>query len=70
MLSRILPNLDKIGHFHAAGVPGRHELHLCEINYQYMIQKIKEAGYEGWMGLEYFPALNPDVGLNVLKSYL
>ena len=70
LLSRILPNLDKIGHFHAAGVPGRHELHLCEINYQYMIQKIKEAGYEGWMGLEYFPALNPDVGLNVLKSYL
>lgn len=47
-------NLPLIGHLHAAGHPGRHELHLGEINYPYVFAALKEAGYDGFVGLEYF----------------
>lgn len=70
LLARILPNIDKIGHFHAAGVPGRHELDECEINYDYLLRQIAQAGYDGWIGLEYFPAKAPSEGLGKLAAYL
>lgn len=70
LLARILPNLDKIGHFHAAGVPGRHELDQCEINYDYLLRQIAQAGYDGWIGLEYFPTKAPAEGLRKLAAYL
>jgi len=69
LLSRILPNLQKIGHFHAAGVPDRHELDACEINYDYVLRRIAQAGYDRWVGLEYFPARPPAEGLKDLKQY-
>lgn len=70
LLSRIIPNITKIGHFHAAGVPGRHELHLCEINYAYVLRQISGAGYQEWVGLEYFPRLNPEESLKSVIKYL
>ncbi len=70
LLARMLPNMDKIGHFHAAGVPGRHELDECEINYGYLLGQIERAGYDGWVGLEYFPARAPAEGLRKLAAYL
>ena len=70
LLARILPNIDQIGHFHAAGVPGRHELDECEINYDYLLRQIARAGYDGWIGLEYFPAKAPAEGLRKLAAYL
>lgn len=70
LLARIIPNIGKIGHFHAAGVPDRHELDRCEINYDFLFRKIAEAGYERWVGLEYFPADPPKQGLLDLKKYL
>lgn len=69
LLSRILPNLQKIGHFHAAGVPDRHELDACEINYDYVLRRIAQAGYDQWIGLEYFPARSSADGLKILKQY-
>lgn len=69
LLNRIVPNIDKIGHFHAAGVPNRHELDACEINYDYLLRAIAEAGYTGWIGLEYFPEREPKDGLSKLKTY-
>ena len=48
-------NIDRIGHFHAAGVPGRHEPQEGEINYPFLLDAVEKAGYDGYVGLEYFP---------------
>jgi hydroxypyruvate isomerase len=50
-------NIEWIGHFHSAGIPGRHELFNGETNYPFMLDKIEKAGYKGYFGLEYMPLL-------------
>ncbi|MFG6330917.1 MAG: TIM barrel protein [Lachnospiraceae bacterium] len=70
LLARILPNLEKIGHFHAAGVPNRHELDQCEINYRFLLQKIRSAGCTCWVGLEYFPSVPVKESLIRTMRYL
>ncbi len=60
---RLLANIEWIGHFHAAGNPGRHELTLGELNYQYILRTIARTGYSGYVGLEYMPAGVPLQGL-------
>ena len=55
VVRRLLANLPLIGHFHAAGNPGRNELTRGEMNYRYIFEAIREAGYAGYVGLEYFP---------------
>lgn len=57
VLSNIEENLDVIGHFHSAGVPGRHELMDGELNYREIVRRIEAAGYKGSFGLEYTPAI-------------
>lgn len=63
LISRISRNIDKIGHFHAAGNPGRHELDIGEINYPAVFKAIDDLGYQGYIGLEYFPTGDPVQGL-------
>ena len=58
LLATIEKNLPWIGHFHAAGVPGRGELFDCELNYPHILATIEALGYDGCFGLEYFPELN------------
>lgn len=70
LLARMIPNIGKIGHFHAAGVPNRHELHLCEINYDFIFKEIQKTGYPYWIGLEYFPSLPVKEGLMMVAKYL
>jgi len=55
LITNILPNVDLIGHFHAAGNPGRHELQNGEINYPEVFKSIQETGFKGYVGLEYWP---------------
>ena len=50
-------NIDWIGHFHSAGVPGRHEVFNGETNYPFIVDKIVNSGYNAYFGLEYFPEL-------------
>ncbi len=57
LIRRIEQHFDVIGHFHAAGVPGRHELFGTEINYPAIVRRIEALGYTGRFGLEYSPAL-------------
>jgi hydroxypyruvate isomerase len=57
VLANIRKYLPVIGHFHSAGVPGRHELNVGELNYSNILAEIKAWGYEGCFGLEYSPAL-------------
>lgn len=52
----ILENLGLIAHFHLAGYPGRHEpWEHSELPWQALVQAIDQAGYKGYLGLEYFP---------------
>jgi len=70
ILNFIIKNLDIIGHFHSAGVPGRAELFDTEVNYPAIIKKIDELGYKGCFGLEYFPKCDPAKSLKQTLKYL
>jgi hydroxypyruvate isomerase len=59
LIARITRNIDKIGHFHVAGNPGRHELDSGEIHYPAVFRAIEACGYDGFVGLEYFPLREP-----------
>ncbi|MDR2631436.1 MAG: TIM barrel protein [Spirochaetaceae bacterium] len=67
IINTVRANLQKIGHFHAAGLPGRGELSSGELNYPNIFSALDQAGYTGYMGLEYFPTRDP---LGELKSIL
>jgi 2-dehydrotetronate isomerase len=54
----------KVGHIQIAGVPGRHEPDLGEINYGYLLRVIDELGYEGYVGCEYVPRNSTLAGLS------
>lgn len=67
-LERIVENIEKIGHFHMAGYPGRHETTQdSEIDYDKILRAIWKSGYEGTVGIEYFPVHAAKEGL--LKLY-
>jgi hydroxypyruvate isomerase len=57
LLANIVPHIKQIGHFHVADVPGRHEPGTGEINYANVFHAIDKAGYEGFVGLEYWPTV-------------
>ncbi|MFQ3549712.1 MAG: TIM barrel protein [Armatimonadota bacterium] len=56
VISRIESMIDVIGHFHSAGVPGRQDLDIGELNYPNILKAIDKSGYKGLFGLEYWPA--------------
>src|SRR5919197_971292 len=50
-----------IAHFHAAGVPGRHELDdTQELNYRFVAQTIASLGYTGFIAHEWRPTPGRD----------
>jgi hydroxypyruvate isomerase len=55
VLENIRTNIDVIGHFHAAGIPGRHEMKEGEQNYPFLCREIDKLGFDGYLGLEYTP---------------
>jgi hydroxypyruvate isomerase len=57
-----------IRHFQIAGVPGRHEPDVGEINYPYLFDLIDSLGYDGWIGCEYKPAARTEDGLGWLRD--
>lgn len=67
ILPTVTANLDCIAHLHAAGHPGRHELWEGELNYSYILDAIRKAGYSGACGLEYRPLEDPEEGLMKAK---
>ena len=52
-----------IGHVQIAGVPGRHEPDVGEINYAYLFRLLDDLGYTGWVGCEYKPVAGTVAGL-------
>ncbi|GIT25436.1 MAG: hypothetical protein CM1200mP41_14800 [Gammaproteobacteria bacterium] len=48
--------------------PGRHELNVGEINYQFLFDHIDAAGYAGYVGCEYHPMSTTREGIGSLKK--
>lgn len=63
ILSFVRKNLAHIGHFHVAGIQGRHEPYPCELDYAYILREIDAMGYTGHVGLEYWPTVEPGESL-------
>lgn len=66
-IERILP---VIGHIQLADNPGRNEPGTGEINYPWLLGKLDELGYAGWIGCEYRPATDTATGLAWTRPYL
>lgn len=63
VIRRLSAGIDRIGHFHAAGNPGRNELDNGELNYDAVFRTLDSLGYDGFVGLEYFPLEHASEGL-------
>jgi hydroxypyruvate isomerase len=59
VLTEINGNLDWIGYFHVADLPGRHQPGTGRIDYQAVNGLLRRARYKGFIGME-FSALGPD----------
>jgi hydroxypyruvate isomerase len=59
LIQNLTRNIERIGHFHVADVPGRHEPGTGEINYGNVFGAIVKAGYTGFVGLEMWPTIDP-----------
>ena len=53
LINTVRENLDKIGHIQLADVPGRLPPRDGEINFPNVLKAIEQAGYHGFVGLEY-----------------
>ncbi len=58
-LEQIGRNIHRIGHFHVADCPGRHEPGTGNVDYVSILRSISSLPYGGFIGLEY-RAINPD----------
>lgn len=56
-------------HIQFAGVPGRHEPNIGEINYPFLFDLIDELKYCGWVGCEYRPQNGTASGLAWAARY-
>ena len=59
-----------VGHIQVAGVPGRHEPDIGEVNYPYLFALLDELGYEGWVGCESRPKATTAAGLGWVVPWL
>lgn len=56
VISTIKDNYAYFGHYHTAGVPGRHEIDdTQELYYPAIIRAIKDTGFKGYLAQEFIP---------------
>lgn len=56
VIRTIRDNHQYFGHYHTAGVPGRHEIgDLQELNYKAIATAIKDTGFTGYLAQEFMP---------------
>lgn len=64
VIATIRKHHELIGHYHTAGVPGRHELDdRQELNYPAIVRAIRETGYDGFFVHEFVPTGEPMAAL-------
>ena len=59
VVAEIEKNLEWIGYFHVADMPGRHQPGTGKIDYQAVNALLRRSQYDGFVGME-FSALGPD----------
>jgi len=60
VIRNIRDHYSAIGHFHTAGVPGRHEIDdTQELNYPAIMRAIADLGFTGYIGQEFIPTREP-----------
>jgi hydroxypyruvate isomerase len=59
----LVQHLPLVGHIHVADVPGRHEPGTGELNYEYVLHALADAGYAGAVGFEFSPQGRTDEAL-------
>ena len=59
-----------VGHVHVADVPGRHEPGTGNIDWPGTIGWLQQAGYTGWLGLEYQPTGDTLASLSFITDVL
>jgi len=68
LISNLTKYIKWIGHFHTAGVPGRHELVGGELDYRALFDAIDATGYHGFVGLEFTPTTTAEAALQQALS--
>ncbi len=68
IIDTIESNLGDIGHIHVADVPGRHESGTGELNYANIARMLQANNYDGYVGLECFPAGDSDAALKAFTD--
>ena len=70
IVENIKKNIDFIGHFHSAGVPGRNEHFNGESNYNIILKAINKTDYNRYFGLEYWPTYDNKKSISDVLKYL
>ena len=70
LTTKIRRYLPHVGHVQVAGVPGRNEPDVGELNYEYLFRVLDEQKYDGWIGCEYRPAQTTAGGLGWLYKLI
>jgi hydroxypyruvate isomerase len=70
VISCIQKNISHFGHFHTAGVPGRHELdENQELYYPAIMRAIAATDYDGYVGQEFSPRNGADWATSLEAAY-
>jgi hydroxypyruvate isomerase len=70
LINTIQQNIDLIGHFHCASLPGRNEIYRGEIDYKAIFTAIGQTSYSGYLGLEYWPTDPSENSLSNTLTFL
>jgi hydroxypyruvate isomerase len=70
IIDNVTRNINLIGHFHSAAVPGRHEHFNGENDYPNILEAIDAAGYDRFFGVEYWPTYDHTGSLVDVLKYL
>jgi hydroxypyruvate isomerase len=68
LAATIADRISQIGHVQIADSPARNEPGTGEINFPFVLQTLDDAGYDGWVSLEYRPQENTDASLRWLTQ--
>ncbi len=68
VIDTIRKNKEYLGHYHTAGVPGRHELdENQELQYPAIMRAIADTGFKGYVAQEFVPA-KPDAAASLAHA--
>ena len=69
LVATIKQKIARIGHVQVADSPARNEPGTGEINYPFVLNALDDAGYDGWVSLEYKPSGQTETTLGWLKEW-